>query len=80
MLLAGLIFIYLCNNKIETKMEGFSNQYTRLRDFINSYDHQLIKLEYIEPYGNSIGVDIYVERFVLEITFQPSEDINRNEI
>ena len=61
-------------------MEGFSNQYTRLRDFINSYDHQLIKLEYIEPYGNSIGVDIYVERFVLEITFKPSEDVNQNEI
>ena len=79
-LLAGLIFIYLCNNKIETKMEGFSDQYTRLRDFINSYDHQLIKLEYIEPYGNSIGVDIYVERFVLEITFKPSEDVKQNEI
>lgn len=61
-------------------MEGFSNQYTRLRDFINSYDHQLIKLEYIEPYGNSIGVDIFVERFVLEITFKPSEDVNQNEI
>ena len=61
-------------------MEGFSNQYTSLRDFINSYDHQLIKLEYIEPYGNSIGVDIFVERFVLEITFKPSEDVNQNEI
>ena len=61
-------------------MEGFSNQYTRLRDFINSYDHQLIKLEYIEPYGNSIGVDIFVERFVLEITFKPSEDENQNEV
>ena len=61
-------------------MEGFSNQYTKLRDFINSYDHQLIKLEYIEPYGNSIGVDIFVERFVLEITFKPSEDENQNEV
>ena len=61
-------------------MEDFFNQFTRLKVFVNSYNHQLIKVEYIEPFGNSIGVDIFVERFVLEITFKPSEDENHNEI
>lgn len=61
-------------------MEDFFNQFTRLKVFVNSYNHQLIKVEYIEPFGNSIGVDIFVDRFVLEITFKPSEDENHNEI
>lgn len=68
--------------EMETVRDEFTGQHAKLKDFVNSYNHQLIKLEYIEPYGNSFGVDVFidVEGFVMEITFKPSEDINRNEI
>ena len=37
-------------------------------------------MEYFEPYGNSFGVYVKVDKFVMKITFKPMDEPEKNEI
>lgn len=76
-----LCSIYLKNIEVVHSLKMIEQQQKKLKDFINSWNNTgILKLEYIEPYGNSFGVDIYVDRFVLEITYKCANDADKNEI
>lgn len=56
-------------------------QYNLFHDYVLEHKQSgIVELEYFEPYGNYFGVYIKVERFVMEITFKPMDEPEKNEI
>lgn len=63
------------------EVDKLRQQYNTFHDFVIE-NKQLgpIELEYFEPYGNSFGVYVKVDKFVMEITFKPMDEPEKNEI
>lgn len=63
------------------EVDKLRQQYNLLHGFVLE-NKQLgpIELEYIEPYGNSYGVDIKVGRYIMELVYKPMEEPEKNEV
>lgn len=68
-------------NTLEELEFEFRQQYKLFHDYVlkNSQSGE-VELEYIEPYGNSCGVYIKIDKFVMELVFKPMDDPHKNEI
>ena len=63
------------------EVDKLRQQYNLFHDYVLEHKQSgIVELEYFEPYGNSFGVYIKVERFVMEITFKPMDEPEKNEI
>ena len=63
------------------EVDKLRQQYNLFHDYVLEHIQSgIVELEYFEPYGNSFGVYIKVERFVMEITFKPMDEPEKNEI
>ena len=52
----------------------FMSQIEKLKDFINSWNkNDLIRLEYTDSYVNNVGVELYVDRFLIATMFAGRE-------
>lgn len=57
-----------------TKLTNINNQHHRLENFVKSWkSSNAIKLEYIEPFGNSYGVYVIVDKFIMEMVYKPTD-------
>lgn len=75
--------IELANELIDEQKEReqLDHQYNLLHDYvINNGNSELVGLEFIEPYGNSYGVSIKVDKYVMELVFKPMDELDKNEI
>ena len=63
------------------EVDKLRQQYNLFHDFVLE-NKQLgpIELEYFEPYGNSFGVYVKVDKYVMEIVYKPMEEPEKNEI
>ena len=63
------------------EVDKLRQQYNLLHGFVLE-NKQLgpIELEYIEPYGNSYGVDIKVGRYIMELVYKPIDKPEKNEV
>ena len=78
-----------CQKKIELaerliaeckEVDKLRQQYTLFHDYVlaNSKS-EFVNLEYIEPYGDSYGVYIREDKYVMEIVYKPMEEPKKNE-
>ena len=76
-----LCSIYLKNIKVIHSLKKIEQQQRKLKDFIISWNNTgTLKLEYIEPYGNSFGVTIEFADYAIEIVYLPANGDAGNEI
>lgn len=63
------------------EVDKLRQQYNLFHDFVLE-NKQLgpIELEYFEPYGNSFGVYVKVDKFVMELIFKPMDEPEKNEV
>ena len=61
-------------------LDSLRQQYKLLHDYVKNSKTGLVELEYIEPYGNSYGVDIKVDRYVMELIYKPMDEPEKNEV
>ena len=79
-----------CKNNIELVVrliaeckeeDNLRQQYVMFHDYVLKNSHLgVIGLEYIEPYGNSYGVDIKVDKFVMRLVYKPMNEAKKNEV
>lgn len=79
-----------CKNDIELvdrliaeckDLDNLRQQYDLFHDYVLENSHLgVIELEYIEPYGNSYGVDIKVDKFVMQLVYKPMNEAEKNEV
>ena len=64
------------------EVDKLRQQYNLFQDYVsrNNSKSGLVDLEYIEPYGNSYGVYVKVNRYVMEMVFKPVQEPKKNEI
>lgn len=63
------------------EVDKLRQQYTLFHDYVlNHRKSGIVELEYIEPYGNSYGVCIKVDKYVMELVHKPMEKPEKNEI
>lgn len=63
------------------EIDKLRQQYNLFHDFVLG-NKQLgpIELEYFEPFGNSFGVYVKVDKFVMELIFRPMDEPEKNEV
>lgn len=63
------------------EVDNLQHQYDLFHNFVIE-NKQLgdVELEYIEPYGNSVGVDVKVYKYVMELVFKPMAESEKNEV
>ena len=63
------------------EMDKLRQQYNLFHDYVLEHKQSgIVEMEYFEPYGKYFGVYVKVERFVMEITFKPMDESEKNEI
>lgn len=63
------------------EVDKLRQQYNLFHDYVTENSQSgLVELEYTEPYGNSFGVYVRVYRFVMELTFRPMDEPEKNEV
>ena len=64
------------------EVDKLRQQYNLFHDYVSRINSKsgLVDLEYIEPYGNSYGVYVKVNRYVMEMVFKPVQEPKKNEI
>ena len=63
------------------EVDKLRQQYNLFHDYVlGNSKSELVDLEYIEPHGNSFGVYVKVDKYVMEIVFKPMEKPEKNEI
>lgn len=63
------------------EIDKLRQQYNLFHDYVTENSQSgLVELEYTEPYGNSFGVYVTVDRFVMELTFRPMDEPEKNEV
>ena len=73
-----------CQKKIELakrliaeckEVDKLRQQYTLFHDYVlNHRKSGIVELEYIEPYGNSYGVYVKVDKYVMELVYKPMDE------
>ncbi len=77
----GFCDIYLKNIEVVRSLKQVEQQQRKLVEFVKSWGKEsIIKLEYIEPYGNSCGVTIFFDDYAMELVYKPVDIIEKNEI
>ena len=79
-----------CQKKIELakrliaeckEVDKLRQQYTLFHDYVlNHRKSGIVELEYIEPYGNSYGVYVKVDKYVMELVYKPMDEPKKNEV
>lgn len=63
------------------EVDKLRQQYTLFHDYVLNHGKSgIVELEYIEPYGNSYGVCIKVDKYVIELVHKPMDKPEKNEI
>lgn len=63
------------------EVDKLRQQYNLFHNYVlGNSKSGFVDLEYIEPYGNSYGVYVKVDRYVMEIVFKPMQEPKKNEI
>ena len=63
------------------EVDKLRQQYNLFHDYITENSQSgLVELEYTEPYGNSFGVYIKVDLFVMEMVYKPVDKPQKNEV
>lgn len=63
------------------EVDKLRQQYNLFHDYVlGNSKSEIVDLEYIEPYGNSYGVYIKVDKYVMELTFRPMDEPEKNEV
>ncbi len=63
------------------EVDKFRQQYNLFHGYVlENSQIGIIELEYIEPYGNSYGVYIKVDKFVMELIYKPMNKAGKNEV
>lgn len=77
------MYIELANKFIDElkEREQLRDQYNLLHDYVTNHrDSEFVGLEFIEPYGNSYGVYIKVDKYIMELVFKPMNEPEKNEV
>lgn len=57
------------------EVDKLRQQYNLFHDYVlGNSKSEFVDLEYIEPYGNSFGVYLKVDKFVMELIFKPMDE------
>ena len=75
--------IELANIYIDEHKENkqLNDQYNLLHDYVmNHRNSKLVELEFTKPYGNSYGVNIKVDKYIMELVFKPMDEPKKNEV
>lgn len=63
------------------EVDKLRQQYNLFHDYVlGNSKSEFVDLEYIEPYGNSFGVYLKVDKFVMELIFKPMDEHEKNEV
>ena len=63
------------------EVDKLRQQYNLFHDYVlGNSKSEFVDLEYIEPYGNSFGVYLKVDKFVMELIFKPMDEPEKNEV
>ena len=63
------------------EVDKLRQQYNLFHDYVlGNSKSALVELEYVKPYGNSYGVYVKVNRYVMEMVFKPVQEPKKNEI
>ena len=62
-------------------VDKLRQQYNLFHDYVlGNSKSGVVDLEYIEPYGNSYGVYVKVDKYVMELVFKPMDEPEKNEV